>query len=68
VIVTDEPEWLGGNDQGPAPHELIPAALAGCVATMIELYARRRELALEDLTVHVDYDRRPALEAAPAPR
>ena len=25
VIVTDEPERLGGTDEGPAPHELLAA-------------------------------------------
>ena len=33
VIVTDEPEPLGGTDRGPAPHELLPAVLAACAAT-----------------------------------
>jgi putative redox protein len=28
VIVTDEPERLGGPDAGPAPHELL-AAMSG---------------------------------------
>ena len=39
TIVTDEPEELGGIDAGPTPHELLPAALAGCIATMISMYA-----------------------------
>jgi putative redox protein len=34
VIFTDEPEDLGGTDQGPAPHELLAAMLASCIATM----------------------------------
>ena len=28
VLYTDEPADLGGSDTGPAPHELLPAALA----------------------------------------
>ena len=27
-LTTDEPPRLGGTDRGPAPHELVPAALA----------------------------------------
>jgi uncharacterized OsmC-like protein len=27
-LVTDEPPSLGGGGAGPAPHELLPAALA----------------------------------------
>ena len=42
TIITDEPENLGGTDTAPTPHELLAAALASCVSTMIVLYAQRR--------------------------
>ena len=42
TIITDEPASLGGTDAGPAPHELLPAALASCVSTMVAMYAERR--------------------------
>jgi uncharacterized OsmC-like protein len=42
AIVTDEPESLGGTNEGPAPHELLPAMLASCASTMITFYARAR--------------------------
>ena len=45
ILVTDEPVSLGGSDLGPAPHELLPAALASCIATTIAMYAQRRDLA-----------------------
>lgn len=61
VIVTDEPEWLGGDDRGPTPHELLAAVVAGCTSTMVALYARRHEWALADVAVRVEYDN----EAAP---
>lgn len=56
VIVTDEPERLGGTDEGPAPHELLAAMLASCVATMIAIYAQRRGWDVGVTTVDVDYD------------
>jgi putative redox protein len=55
-MVTDEPAGLGGSDEGPAPHELLAAALAACVATMIEMYARRKEWHVEAVDVDVAYD------------
>ena len=42
VLFTDEPAHLGGDDSGPAPHELFPAALASCVSTTLVMYARSR--------------------------
>jgi putative redox protein len=56
ILVTDEPEATGGTDEGPAPHELIPAALSACISTMLSLYARRRGLDIGDIRIDVEYD------------
>jgi len=56
TIVTDEPERLGGGDHGPAPHELLAATLASCIATMIAMYAQNRGWDIGETAVHVDYD------------
>ena len=42
----------------PAPHELFPAALAACISTTLEMYARTKGWALGGITVDVDYDSR----------
>jgi putative redox protein len=57
-LVTDEPERLGGEGSGPAPHELFPAALAACVSTTLVMYARTKGWELGDVKVDVDYDHR----------
>lgn len=56
TIVTDEPQSLGGGDTAPAPHELLPSALASCIATMLALYASKRDWRMGDVVVEVDYD------------
>ncbi len=56
VLITDEPTSLGGTDEGPAPHELLPATLASCISTMIALYAKNKGWGLSDLSVDVEYD------------
>ena len=55
-LVTDEPESLGGTDTAPSPHELVPAALAACVATNIRMFARRHSWSLDEVTVEVTLD------------
>ncbi|HEX4929256.1 MAG TPA: OsmC family protein [Gaiellaceae bacterium] len=55
-LTTDQPERLGGEDTAPAPHELFPAALAGCVTSTLVMYARTKEWDLGEVTVDVDYD------------
>jgi putative redox protein len=57
-IITDEPAHLGGTDTGPAPHELLPAALAACVSTTILMYARTRHWEIGDVRVDVEYNHR----------
>jgi putative redox protein len=56
VVVTDEPEHLGGTDQGAAPHELLAATLASCVSTTVAMYAQRRGWLIDGLAVEVAYD------------
>jgi putative redox protein len=57
-FVTDEPESVGGGGSAPAPHELLPAALASCVSTMIVMYARTKQWPLDGVAVDVEYDHR----------
>ena len=55
-LITDEPERLGGEGSGPAPHELFPAALAACVSTTLVMYARTKGWELGEVSVSVEYD------------
>jgi len=55
-VATDEPERLGGDDSAPSPHELIAAALAGCVSTTILIFARTKGWELGTVEAEVDYD------------
>jgi putative redox protein len=57
-LITDEPERLGGEGSGPAPHELFPAALASCIATTLVMYARTKGWGLGEVSVAVEYENR----------
>jgi putative redox protein len=56
LLTTDQPSSYGGEDAGPTPHELFPAALAACVAVTLAAYARTKRWDLGQVTVDVDYD------------
>lgn len=55
-LVTDQPEAAGGEGLGPSPHDLLPAALAACVAWSIVQYGRTKHWELGEVTVDVDYE------------
>jgi len=56
TVRTDEPVDLGGTDDAPSPHELVPAALAACVGTTLTMYARTKGWELGDLVVEAVYE------------
>ncbi len=56
-LVTDQPVGAGGQGIGPTPHDLLPAALAGCVAWAVVQYGTTKHWELGDVVVVVDYDR-----------
>jgi len=52
-LVADEPRSAGGTAQGPTPYDLLSAALASCTGMTLRLYAERKDLDLETVTVRV---------------
>lgn len=55
-IVVDQPEALGGDDEGPTPTELFVASLAGCVGFYSRRYLARHRLDTTGLRVEVAWD------------
>lgn len=51
--LADEPESLGGADEGPAPMEMVMAGLGACTSMTLRMYAKRKEWELEKVTVHL---------------
>src|SRR3954471_18866116 len=54
-FVADEPEDIGGRDVGPAPEELLAAALASCTAITMQMYADRKGWDMTGVEVDCDY-------------
>jgi putative redox protein len=52
LLKADEGLGAGGKDLGPAPHEILCAALGACTAITLRMYAARKDWQLR--SVHVD--------------
>jgi putative redox protein len=55
--VLDEPEDDGGADEGPSPTRMLLAALAGCTAITVEMYAERKGWDLDGLSVEAEVEK-----------
>jgi putative redox protein len=56
AFAVDEPASNGGDDLGPAPHELYDSALGACKALTTLWYAQRKQIPVEDIRVAVERD------------
>ena len=57
TFVADEPSESGGDDAGPAPHEILLAALGTCTSMTLKMYAERKGMKLERVHVHLAMDK-----------
>jgi putative redox protein len=56
-FLSDEPVEKGGADAGPAPDELLEAALASCTAVTLRMYAERKKWLVAEIEVTVNLER-----------
>ena len=53
----DEPVDVGGGEAGPGPYDYLLVALGTCTSMTVGLYARRKKLPLETITVSLRHSR-----------
>jgi putative redox protein len=54
-LVADEPVAAGGNDSGPGPYDFLLSALGACTAMTLRLYADRKALPMDRVTVTLNH-------------
>jgi putative redox protein len=56
-LLADEPIAAGGADTGPGPYDFVLAGLGACTSMTMRLYADRKSLPLERVTVTLKHSR-----------
>ncbi|QNL48823.1 OsmC family protein [Olivibacter sp. SDN3] len=54
VLITDEPEKLGGKDLGPDPYTLLLASLVACTLATLRMYIEHKGLSISGIEVEAN--------------
>lgn len=63
-LVADEPVAAGGEDAGPGPYDFLLAGLGACTSMTMRLYADRKSLPLDRVTVMLKHSKIHAKDCA----
>jgi putative redox protein len=57
MLTADEPQTSGGDDHGPGPYEFVLAGLGACTTMTVRMYADRKNIPLDHVSVRLSHER-----------
>ena len=55
VLISDEPQSLGGKNLGLNPTELLASSLASCTLITLRMYINRKQCNVEEINIKIDF-------------
>ncbi|WP_394773362.1 OsmC family protein [Flavobacterium sp.] len=57
VLISDEPQEIGGKNLGLNPTELLASSLASCTVITLRMYINRKQWNVSEINVKIDFER-----------
>ncbi|MCD9576455.1 OsmC family protein [Flavobacterium soyae] len=57
ILISDEPQEIGGKNLGLNPTELLAASLASCTVITLRMYINRKQWNVSEINVKIDFER-----------
>ncbi|GAA6768803.1 OsmC family protein [Flavobacterium johnsoniae] len=57
ILISDEPQQLGGKNLGLNPTELLASSLASCTLITLRMYINRKQWNVEEINIKIDFER-----------
>lgn len=62
-LIADEPKSVGGTNLGGTPYDLLVSALGACTVLTLRMYIAHKNLAVDEIKVHLTREKRHAADA-----
>ncbi|PAM95068.1 osmotically inducible protein OsmC [Flavobacterium sp. IR1] len=57
IVISDEPQEMGGKNLGFSPSELLASALASCTLITLRMYINRKEWDISEINIKIDFEK-----------
>ncbi|OXA87608.1 OsmC family protein [Flavobacterium hercynium] len=57
IVISDEPQDMGGKNLGFSPSELLASALASCTLITLRMYINRKQWDISEINITIDFER-----------
>nr|WP_294932787.1 OsmC family protein [uncultured Flavobacterium sp.] len=57
ILISDEPQEMGGKNLGFSPSELLASSLASCTLITLRMYINRKGWNISEINIKIDFEK-----------